>query len=210
MVFFRAARSDAKSDVRKGKALPARRFECVRRHSQKRLRTPPSLRGLDRIETVIQDETGKKGGIEIDARPVREPVISLRQFKDEACGVLTRHSSKKLRGGWQVFKRRVGNRPSGAMRSKPPGMNAGARRAFWSQDPVASNKRPAAHATVEAKEFAAQQHIGSVRCESRVLPGARLAALRFCREGSHAAITTAFMTRARSCFAHPLGAFRRA
>jgi hypothetical protein len=28
-------------------------------------RTPPSLRGLDRIETVIQDETGKKAGIEI-------------------------------------------------------------------------------------------------------------------------------------------------
>jgi hypothetical protein len=33
MVFFRATRSDAKSDVRKGKALPARRFESVRRHS---------------------------------------------------------------------------------------------------------------------------------------------------------------------------------
>jgi hypothetical protein len=73
MVFFRATRSDAKSDVRKGKALPAPRFESVRRHSQERFRTCPSLRGLDRIETVIQDETGKKGGIEIppDARPVR-------------------------------------------------------------------------------------------------------------------------------------------
>ncbi len=65
MVFFRATRSDAKSDVRKGKALPARRFESVRRHSQERFRTPPSLRGLDRIETVIQDETGKKAGIKI-------------------------------------------------------------------------------------------------------------------------------------------------
>jgi hypothetical protein len=36
MVFFRATRSDAKSDVRNGKALPARRFESVRRHSQER------------------------------------------------------------------------------------------------------------------------------------------------------------------------------
>jgi hypothetical protein len=79
MVFFRATRSDAKSDVRKGKALPARRFESVRRHSQERLRTPLSLRGLDRIETVIRDETGKKGGIEIEARPVQELVIPLRQ-----------------------------------------------------------------------------------------------------------------------------------
>jgi hypothetical protein len=45
------------------------------------LRTPPSLGGLDRIETVIQDETGKKGGIEIppDAGPVRELVMPLRQ-----------------------------------------------------------------------------------------------------------------------------------
>jgi hypothetical protein len=67
--------------VRKGKALPARRFESVRRHSQERFRTCPSLRGLDRIETVIQDEAGKKGGIDIppDARPVAELVIALRQ-----------------------------------------------------------------------------------------------------------------------------------
>jgi hypothetical protein len=81
MKFLRATRSDAKSGVRKGKALPARRFESVRRRSQERFRTPPSLRGLDRIETVIQDETGKTGGIEIppDARPVRELVIPLRQ-----------------------------------------------------------------------------------------------------------------------------------
>jgi hypothetical protein len=43
MVFFQATRSDAKSEVRKGKALPARRFESVRRHSQERLRTPPSF-----------------------------------------------------------------------------------------------------------------------------------------------------------------------
>jgi hypothetical protein len=64
MIFFRATRSDAKSGVRKGKALPARRFESVRRHSQERLRTCPSLCGLDRIETVIQDETGEKGAIE--------------------------------------------------------------------------------------------------------------------------------------------------
>jgi hypothetical protein len=79
MVFFRATRSDAKRDVRKGKALPARRFESVRRHSQERFRTCPSLGGLDRIETVIQDETGKKGGIDIlpDARPVWELVIPL-------------------------------------------------------------------------------------------------------------------------------------
>jgi hypothetical protein len=31
MKFFRATRSDAKSGVRKGKTLPARRFESVRR-----------------------------------------------------------------------------------------------------------------------------------------------------------------------------------
>ncbi len=30
------------------------------------------------------------------------------QFKDEACGVLARHSSRKLRGGSHVFKGRVG------------------------------------------------------------------------------------------------------
>jgi hypothetical protein len=39
-----ATRSDAKSGVRKSKALPARRFESVRRRSQERFRTPPSLR----------------------------------------------------------------------------------------------------------------------------------------------------------------------
>jgi hypothetical protein len=81
MVFFRATRSDAKSDVRKGKALPARRVESVRRHSQERFRTCPSLGGLDRIETVIQDKTGKKGGMEIppDARPPGHVALFGRQ-----------------------------------------------------------------------------------------------------------------------------------
>jgi hypothetical protein len=46
MVFFRATRSDAKSELRKGKALPARRFESVRRHSQER--TCPSQLRLPR------------------------------------------------------------------------------------------------------------------------------------------------------------------
>jgi hypothetical protein len=44
--------------------------------------TCPGLRGLDRIDTVIQDETDKKGGIEIppDARPIDELVIPLRRL----------------------------------------------------------------------------------------------------------------------------------
>jgi hypothetical protein len=73
--------------VRKGKAIPARRFESVRRYSQERFRICPSLRGLDRIEAVIQDETGKKGGTEIppDARPVRELVIPSRQRLFRVC-----------------------------------------------------------------------------------------------------------------------------
>jgi hypothetical protein len=60
---FRATRSDAESGVRKGKALPARRLESAQRHSQERF--CPSLRGLNGIETVIEDETGKQGGIGI-------------------------------------------------------------------------------------------------------------------------------------------------
>jgi hypothetical protein len=92
-------RSDGKSGVRKGKALPARRFESVRRHLQKRFRTSPSRRGLDRIETVIQDKTGKKGAIENppDARPIRELAISLRQRASCVAMPGTFHRHRRLR-----------------------------------------------------------------------------------------------------------------
>jgi hypothetical protein len=53
------------------------------------------------------------------------------QFKDEACGVLARHSSRNYEearasssGVWEIAF------PGDALRT--PGMNAGARRAFWS------------------------------------------------------------------------------
>jgi hypothetical protein len=65
MDIHRATRSDAKSEVRKAKAPPARRFKSAQRRSQERLRTCPGLRGLNRIETVIENETGEKGGIGI-------------------------------------------------------------------------------------------------------------------------------------------------
>jgi hypothetical protein len=111
------------------------------------LRTSPSLHGLDRIDTVIQDETGKNGAIEIplDARPVRDlvtqddgacPFISgIRlqwQFKDQACGVLARHSSRNYeevrmssRGVWDIAL--AGDALS------TPGINAGHVAAFRSR-----------------------------------------------------------------------------
>jgi hypothetical protein len=58
--FFERPALTPRSGARKDKARPVRRFESVRRYSLERLRTPPSPRGLDRIETVIQDETARK------------------------------------------------------------------------------------------------------------------------------------------------------
>jgi hypothetical protein len=78
---LRATRSDAENDVGESKAPPACRFTSVRRRSQERLRTCPSLSGLDRITTTILDATGEEGGIQIppDTRSVRKLVIPLSQ-----------------------------------------------------------------------------------------------------------------------------------
>jgi hypothetical protein len=58
---FRATRSDAEQEEQG----PSRSQVRIRskRHSQERFR--PSLRGLNGIETVIEDETAKQGGIGI-------------------------------------------------------------------------------------------------------------------------------------------------
>jgi hypothetical protein len=89
MVFFRATRSDAKSDVRKGKAHPARRFESVRRHSQERFRTRPSLRGLDRA--VAPDDGGPgflafKGIVAIPAPELGAPTLAKCILQDRIKG----------------------------------------------------------------------------------------------------------------------------
>jgi hypothetical protein len=52
------------------------------------------------------------------------------QFKDEACGVPARHSS---RNHFAPLQGACGTSPLRAMRSKPPGKNARARRAFRSR-----------------------------------------------------------------------------
>jgi hypothetical protein len=62
--------------------------------------------------------------------------IRLRwQFKDEAGGVLARHRSRNYEEV-RTPSRGVWKSPLRAMRSKTPGMNAGARRAVWSHRPI--------------------------------------------------------------------------
>jgi hypothetical protein len=62
--------------------------------------------------------------------------IRLRwQFKDEAGGALARHSSRNYEEV-RTPSRGVWKSPLRAMRSKTPGMNAGARRAVWSRHPI--------------------------------------------------------------------------